>query len=173
MSIGAVRIVNGRLLEQEVFEQLVDPRRAMSPEASRITGIEASMLENQPTIDKVLPAFATFCEDTVLVAHNAAFDMRFLHLKEEATGVRFTQPVLDTLLLSAVLHPELDVAPAGGDRRADGRQPDRPPHGARRRDHDRRGLPAHDSAARGAGHPDAGRGARAASQKTYFARIEY
>jgi DNA polymerase-3 subunit epsilon len=107
VSVGAVRIVNGRLLEQETFEQLVDPRRAMSPEASKITGIEASMLENQPTIDKVLPAFSTFCEDTVLVAHNAAFDMRFLHLKEEASGVRFTQPVLDTLLLSAVLHPEL------------------------------------------------------------------
>ncbi len=108
VSIGAVRVVNGRLLEHEVFEQLIDPRRDMSPEASRITGIEASMLENQPTIDKVLPAFLTFCEDTVLVAHNAAFDMRFLHLKENATGVRFTQPVLDTLLLSAAIHPQLD-----------------------------------------------------------------
>jgi len=101
--VGAVRIVNGRLLEHEVFEQLVDPRRGMSPEASRITGIDAAMLENQPTIEKVLPAFHAFCEDTVLVAHNAAFDMRFLRLKEEATGVRFTQPVLDTLLLSAVI----------------------------------------------------------------------
>jgi DNA polymerase-3 subunit epsilon len=108
VSIGAVRIVNGRLLEQEVFEQLVDPRHAMSPEASRITGIEASMLENQPTIDRVLPAFRTFCEDTVLVAHNAAFDMRFLRLKEEAAGVRFAQPVLDTLLLSAVIHPQVE-----------------------------------------------------------------
>jgi len=103
VSVGAVRIVNGRLLEHEVFEQLVDPRRGMSPEASRITGIDAAMLENQPTIEKVLPAFHAFCEDTVLVAHNAAFDMRFLRLKEEATGVRFTQPVLDTLLLSAVI----------------------------------------------------------------------
>jgi DNA polymerase-3 subunit epsilon len=106
VSVGAVRIVNGRLLEQEVFEQLVDPRRPMSAEASKVTGIEDAMLENQPTIDKVLPAFRAFCEDTVLVAHNAAFDMRFLHMKEGATGVRFTQPVLDTLLLSAVLHPE-------------------------------------------------------------------
>ena len=108
VSVGAVRIVNGRLLEHEVFEQLVDPRRAMSKEASRITGIDAAMLESQPTIDRVLPAFGQFCEDTVLVAHNAAFDMRFLRLKEETTGTRFAQPVLDTLLLSAVIHPDLE-----------------------------------------------------------------
>ena len=109
VSIGAVRIVNGRLLEHEVFEQLVDPGRRMSAEATRITGIETSMLQHQPPIGKVLPAFGQFCEDTVLVAHNAAFDMRFLRLKEETTGVRFTQPVLDTLLLSAVLQPDADA----------------------------------------------------------------
>jgi DNA polymerase-3 subunit epsilon len=97
------------LLQHEVFEQLVDPGRSMSPEASKITGIETAMLEGQPTLDKVLPAFRDFCEDTVLVAHNAAFDLRFLRLKEEATGVRFTQPVLDTLLLSAVLQPDADT----------------------------------------------------------------
>jgi DNA polymerase-3 subunit epsilon len=108
ISIGAVRMVNNRLLQHEVFDQMVDPRRGMSQESIRITGIDPSMLKGQPTIDKVLPSFHRFCEDTVLVAHNAAFDMRFLQLKEEATGVRFTQPVLDTLLLSAVIHPNLN-----------------------------------------------------------------
>jgi DNA polymerase-3 subunit epsilon len=56
----------------------------------------------------VLADFFKFCEDTVLVGHNVAFDLRFLQLKEDATGIRFTQPVLDTLLLSAVLHGDLE-----------------------------------------------------------------
>ncbi|MGB8433817.1 MAG: exonuclease domain-containing protein, partial [Burkholderiales bacterium] len=104
ISIGAVRIVNGRLLRHEVFEQLVDPRRPINSASMAIHGITPEMLDGQPFIERVLPAFRTFTEDTVLVAHNAAFDMRFLQLKEEATGVRFTQPVLDTLLFSEVLH---------------------------------------------------------------------
>ncbi|HXH03924.1 MAG TPA: exonuclease domain-containing protein [Candidatus Competibacteraceae bacterium] len=105
IQIGAVRIVNGRLLRHEVFDQLIDPRRPLDPESARIHGISAEMLRGQPGIEQVLPAFHQFCEDTVLVAHNAAFDMRFLQLKEQATGIAFRQPVLDTLLLSAVIHP--------------------------------------------------------------------
>lgn len=105
ISIGAVRIVNGRLLKHEAFEQLIDPRRSLSPESMRIHGILPRMLKGQPTIEQVLPRFYQFTEDTVLVAHNAAFDMRFLQIKEGRTGIAFTQPVLDTLLLSAVVHP--------------------------------------------------------------------
>jgi DNA polymerase-3 subunit epsilon len=108
ISIGAVRIVNGRLLKNEVFEQLVDPLRPIAREATRIHGIDGRALAGAPTIGHVLPGFHRFCEDTVLVAHNAAFDMRFLELKEAATGVRFAQPVLDTLLLSAVVHPSFE-----------------------------------------------------------------
>lgn len=105
ISIGAVRIVNGRLLPNESFEQLVDPRRPVRAESQRVHGISSDMLAGQPGIEQVLPAFHRFAEDTVLVAHNAAFDMRFLQLKETQTGVRFEQPVLDTLMLSALVHP--------------------------------------------------------------------
>ncbi|HYU70423.1 MAG TPA: exonuclease domain-containing protein [Burkholderiales bacterium] len=107
IAIGAVRIVNGRLLSGEVFDQLVDPRRSLQPASMKIHGIRPEMLQGRPTIERVLPAFHKFCEDTVLVGHNAAFDMRFLRLKEEALGVRFAHPVLDTLLLSALLHENL------------------------------------------------------------------
>jgi DNA polymerase-3 subunit epsilon len=105
IQIGAARIVNGRLLKNEYFDQLVDPKRPLSPESIAIHGITEDMLEGKPAISQVLPAFHAFCEDTVLVGHNAAFDMRFLQLKEQATGVVFAQPVLDTLLLSPVIHP--------------------------------------------------------------------
>ena len=105
IQIGALRIVNGRLLHQEHFDQLVDPRCHLKAASIAIHGITDSMLLGQPTIDLVLPAFHDFCADTVLVGHNVAFDMRFLELKEAALGVRFDQPVLDTLLLSAVAHP--------------------------------------------------------------------
>ncbi|MBE0621961.1 MAG: PAS domain-containing protein [Burkholderiales bacterium] len=105
ISLGAVRIVNARLLKREVFEQLVNPQRPVSRASTRIHGIEAAALAGQPTIGEVLPQFHHFCEETVLVAHNAAFDMRFLELKEAATGIRFAQPVLDTLLLSVIVHP--------------------------------------------------------------------
>ncbi len=105
LQIGATRIVAGKLRRHESFEQLVDPQRDIPAAGIPIHGIQPSMVAGQPTIGEVLPAFHAFAADTVLVAHNAAFDMRFLALKEASTGVRFEQPVLDTLLLSAVVHP--------------------------------------------------------------------
>ena len=106
IQIGAVRLLNGKLLKHETFEQLVDPQRSIPEAGILIHGIRPEMLHGQPGIAQVLPAFHAFAQDTVLVAHNAAFDMRFLQLKEAATGLRFEQPVLDTLLLSALVHPQ-------------------------------------------------------------------
>ncbi len=105
IQIGAVRIVNGKLLYQECFDQLVDPGRPIPAASIPIHGITQAMVRGQPGIGQVLPAFHVFALDTVLVAHNSAFDMKFLQLKEVSTGLAFHQPVLDTLLLSAVVHP--------------------------------------------------------------------
>lgn len=105
IQIGATRIVAGKLRRQECFEQLVDPQRSVPEAGVAIHGIRPEQLVGQPTIATVLPAFHAFALETVLVAHNAAFDMRFLQLKQASTGVVFEQPVLDTLLLSAVAQP--------------------------------------------------------------------
>jgi DNA polymerase-3 subunit epsilon len=105
ISIGAVRIVNGRLLKQECFDRLIQPRRPVRRESEKIHGISAQMLVGQPGIEQVLPLFRRFAEDTVLVAHNAAFDMRFLQIARTQTGVEFDHPVLDTLMLSALANP--------------------------------------------------------------------
>lgn len=105
IQIGATRIVNGRLLRAESFEQLVDPRRRIPPASIPIHGITDEMVEGMPGIETVLPAFHAYAKDSVLVAHNAAFDLKFLQMQQKACGVSFHQPVLDTLLLSALLHP--------------------------------------------------------------------
>jgi DNA polymerase III subunit epsilon len=105
IQIGAVRLVNGKLRRSESFEQLIDPRRDIPAQTIAIHGIQPSMVAGQPTIDAVLPSFHAYVQDTVLVAHNAAFDMRFLQTKEQALGLHFDQPVLDTLLLSSVVQP--------------------------------------------------------------------
>ena len=105
IQIGAARVVNGRLLRQESFEQLVDPGRDIPAAGIPIHGITPEMVAGQPRIEAVLPTFHQYVQDTVLVAHNAAFDMKFLQLLEARTGLGFHQPVLDTLLLSAVVHP--------------------------------------------------------------------
>ncbi len=105
VALGAIRIVNGKLLESEIFERLVRPGIAPRPESVRIHGLGPEVLRDQPEAGVVLAEFARFAEGTVLIAHHAAFDMRLLTLQGGRTGVRFDQPVLDSLLLSLAVHP--------------------------------------------------------------------
>lgn len=105
IQLGAVRIVKGRLLHGEIVDQLVNPQRPVPAASVQVHGIAPELLVGQPTAGPVLTRFHAFVGEAVLVAHNAAFDMRMLQLKEAVAGVRFDQPVLDTLLLSTVVHP--------------------------------------------------------------------
>jgi DNA polymerase III subunit epsilon len=100
VSIGAVRIVNGRILTGETFERLINPGRSIPDSSVRIHGITEEMIRDKPPARIVLSQFKNFVGDSVLIAYNAAFDMRFLELKEVEAGVRFNNPVLDALLLS-------------------------------------------------------------------------
>jgi DNA polymerase-3 subunit epsilon len=105
ISIGAVRIVKMHMLSEERFDHLINPGRDIPEETTRIHGIDAGMVRSKPGIGRVLPMFHQFVADTIMVAHNAAFDMRMLQTCEGLTGIKFLNPVLDTLLLLAVLHP--------------------------------------------------------------------
>lgn len=106
--IGAVK-VRGGVVEGE-FATLINPQRGIPPQIVRLTGITTAMVHDAPTIDAVLPMFLEFAgfgsarkggNDTVLVAHNAGFDVGFLTAAAQRCGLGWPRPpVLCTVRLA-------------------------------------------------------------------------
>lgn len=109
VQIAAVRIVNGRRVEGEVFDTLVNPNRSIPLSSTEVHGITEAMVADAPPVDEVLKRFHKFAEGAVLIAHNAPFDMQFLRRREAELGLSFDHPVLDTVLLSAVVYGQHEV----------------------------------------------------------------
>ncbi len=105
-----LRIVDGEIRRDGAFTRLVNPGRPIPKQSIRFHGITDEMVRGEAPAAEVLPAFHDFIEDAVLVAHNAAFDMKFLKLKESACGRRFDNLVLDTLLPKDAVALLRDVA---------------------------------------------------------------
>ena len=106
ISIAAVRISNGTIDEANAYTRLVNPGMGIPKESIKYHGITDDMVKDEALIADVLPSFKEFVGDAILVAHNSAFDMKFLILKEDETGIAFPNLVLDTLLLSVFLDHE-------------------------------------------------------------------
>lgn len=106
ISIAAVRVENGKVDEASAYSRLVNPGGPIAPGSIQFHGITDDMVKDEDRIVDVLPSFRDYVGDAILVAHNAAFDMKFLQLKEHETGIAFTNLVLDTLLISVFLDHE-------------------------------------------------------------------
>ena len=108
ISIGAVGVHGGEVTESRSFDEFINPGMDIPKASIRIHGITDDMVADKPGANVVVPRFRAFVGDTVLVAHNAAFDLTFLKLKEAETGARFDHVVLDTLLISVFLDRDTD-----------------------------------------------------------------
>ena len=103
--IGAVRIEGGR--EVDRFSALVDPGVPIPAMITGITGIDAATVAGAPPIEVVLPRFVDFAAHSVLVAHNAPFDLGFLDYElGKLCGQTFPRPALDTLRMARRLCPQ-------------------------------------------------------------------
>ncbi|MBA4501745.1 3'-5' exonuclease [Marinobacterium marinum] len=108
ISLAACRIMNDRLLADDTFDQRVNPQRPIPSDSTAIHGLTDADVAQSPPIEVVLPRFRQYVGNGILVAHNAAFDRLALQLAETGEQSQFTMPVLDTLLLSRALDPELE-----------------------------------------------------------------
>lgn len=102
IEIGAVKIRSGEVVDR--FSELIDPGTPLDLSIIEVTSITDSMLEGKPKEEEVVKRFKDFIEDSVLVAHNAMFDISMLKMAYYKYNLgTLDNPVIDTLELSRTM----------------------------------------------------------------------
>ncbi len=102
--VGIMKIKNGEVIDE--FSCFVNPEKPIPPKVVEVTNITDEMVKNAETIDKVFPKILEFIEDSVLVAHNADFDIGFLKYNAKELGYSLENTYIDTLRLAKDLFPD-------------------------------------------------------------------
>ncbi|MEL7537114.1 MAG: exonuclease domain-containing protein [Pseudomonadota bacterium] len=92
--LGAVRVRDGQIVAR--YQTLLHPQRAIPPAISRLTGITETMVAQAPTFAEIADDFERFLADAIFVAHNVAFDYRFVRQEFARLGRSFRAPKLCT-----------------------------------------------------------------------------
>lgn len=105
IELAAVKMYKGNVIES--FDEFIDPGHPLSRTTVDLTGITDEMVRGSKSEEEVLRMFLEFSKDTILVAHNAAFDMGFLNTSYARYGIpEAANPVIDTLELARYLYPQ-------------------------------------------------------------------
>ena len=99
IEVAAVRVENGAAVQ--TFQSLINPQFEINGFISELTGITNEMLSNAPLAEEILPAFAGFVGNGVVVAHNANFDVNFIYDNcIRVLGSFFVNDFVDTMRVS-------------------------------------------------------------------------
>ena len=102
--VGIMKVKNGEVIDE--FSCFVNPEKPIPPRVVDVTNITDDMVKDAETIDKVMPKILEFVGDSVLVAHNADFDIGFLKYNAKNLGLSLENTYLDTLRLAKDLFPD-------------------------------------------------------------------
>ena len=105
IQVAASKMYKGNIIAE--FDEFINPGHPLSAFTTELTGITDDHVKNAKPLVQVLKEFQEFCKDTVLVAHNASFDVGFMNANYERHSLpKITQPVIDTLEFARNLYPE-------------------------------------------------------------------
>ena len=105
IEIGAVKVDGGQIVDR--YSTFVNPERPIPFEIEKLTGIHDGMVESADVIEDILPKFMEFCQDCIMVAHNAEFDMSFIRENCRRQGLERKFTVVDTLAMARSMLPDL------------------------------------------------------------------